>query len=60
MIIRSFKLLIAATLFIGRVDVPLLSEDACFMGPIELDAYPLMYRKDLLAHEAHRHPYLER
>lgn len=60
MVIRSFKLLIAATLFIGRVDVPFLSEEACFIGPVELDAYPLMFRKDLLAHEAHRHPYMER
>lgn len=60
MIIRSLKLLIAATLFIGRVDIPFLSEDACFFGPVELDSYPLMFRKDILAHEAHRHPYLER
>lgn len=58
--ILGFKLLIAATLFIGRVDIPFLSEEACFIGPFELDAYPLMFRKDLLTHEAHRHPYLER
>ncbi|KAL9190376.1 hypothetical protein ACHAXT_007587 [Thalassiosira profunda] len=60
MIFRSIKLLAAATLFIGRVDVPFLSDHACFVGPLELDAYPLMFRKDLLSHEAHRHPYLER
>ena len=89
MIIRGLKLLFAATLFIGRVDTPFLSDDACSIGPFDLDHYPLLFRKvswnrslyesitqwsfcpsysilfsqscskDLLAHEAHRHPYLE-
>ena len=27
---------------------------------MELDPYPLMFRKDILSHEAHRHPYIER
>jgi hypothetical protein len=57
---RSFKMFIAATLFIGRVDTPFLSESATYFGPIELDDFPLMFRKDILAHEAHRHPYMER
>lgn len=60
MLLRTFKLLIAATLFIGRVDIPFLSEPACYLGPVELDPYPLMFRKDILSHEAHRHPYIER
>ena len=60
MIIRSLYFLLAATMFIGRVDVPFLSEDACFVGPFELDSFPLVFKKDLLAHEAHRHPYIER
>lgn len=29
------------------------------IGPIQLDALPLHFKRDLLSHEAHRHPYLE-
>lgn len=29
------------------------------MGQIELDPYPTMHVRDLVAHEAHRHPYIE-
>ena len=60
MIVRGLYFLLAATMFIGRVDVPFLSQDACFVGPVELDSFPLIFRKDLLSHDAHRHPYIER
>ena len=29
------------------------------IGPIQLDPYPFVFRRDLLSHEAHRHPYIE-
>lgn len=57
---RAVKILIAATLCIAKVDTPFLSESAGFLAGIELDPYPTIFRKDILAHEAHRHPYLER
>jgi hypothetical protein len=60
MTMRGLFFLLAAIIFIGRVDVPFLSQEACFAGPIQLDHLPLTFRKDLLAHEAHRHPYIER
>lgn len=29
------------------------------IGPVKLDGLPFAFKRDLLAHEAHRHPYLE-
>lgn len=37
-----------------------LAEDADQLGPMTLDIFPFIFRKDILTHEAHRHPYLER
>jgi hypothetical protein len=60
MLFRTLRLLFAASFFIGRVDTPLLSEEATFLGPFEIDGFPLIFRKDVLALEAHRHPYIEK
>mmetsp|Transcript_6580 Transcript_6580/g.14884 ORF Transcript_6580/g.14884 Transcript_6580/m.14884 type:complete len:982 (+) Transcript_6580:198-3143(+) len=57
---RMVTLLAAAFFFIGRIDVPFLGEGADEIGPVKLDKFPFIFRKDLLLHEAHRHPYLER
>jgi hypothetical protein len=53
------KLLIAACLFIGRIDTPFLAPGVGRLGGLELDNYPTVFMKDLLQHEAHRHPYIE-
>ena len=29
------------------------------IGPVKLDGLPFAFKRDLLSHEAHRHPYLE-
>lgn len=56
---RSIKLLLAAMTFIGRIDTPFLAHNVGRIGPLELDNYPIVHMKDVLTHEAHRHPYIE-
>lgn len=53
--VRTLKLVIAAALQVGRVDVPFLNEGAGQIGPLKLDRVPLIFRSDILQHEAHRH-----
>lgn len=54
---RAAKLIMITTLYIGRLDTPLLATGVS-IGPLG-DPYPNMFRKDILSHEAHRHPMLE-
>jgi len=56
MISRVAKILVAVMLFLARVDTPILAERSV---NFILDPFPYVYRKDLLAAEAHRHPYIE-
>lgn len=60
MVMRTCKLLLVTAFFLGRLDTPLLADGIGFIGPIALDSYPISFRKDLLQHDAHRHPYMER
>jgi hypothetical protein len=50
---RSIRLLIASLFYMGRIDVPMLNTDTK-VGPLHVDYYPMVFRKDLLQHEAHR------
>ena len=56
---RMIKLLVVAGTSIGRIDTPFLAPGIGRVGPIELDVYPIVHTKDILLHEAHRHPYIE-
>ncbi|CAB9514932.1 expressed unknown protein [Seminavis robusta] len=58
-IVRSVKLLLASATFIGRVDTPFLAHNVGRIGPLELDSAPIIHMKEILSHEAHRHPYIE-
>eukprot|EP00978_Attheya_sp_CCMP212_P039229 scaffold202179_cov75-Attheya_sp.AAC.1 len=59
-ITRSVKLIMITCLYIGRIDTPFLSPFIRKFGPFTVDEYPDAFTTDILLHEAHRHPYLER
>jgi len=55
-VVRAAKLLGVTLLHIGRIDIPLLSNDSPFSG---LDSYPSIFMKNILASEAHSHPHIQ-
>lgn len=58
--IRMVTLVFTAFIYVGRVDIPFLSDSADEIGGYVIDRWPFVFRKDMLQHEAHRHPYIER
>jgi hypothetical protein len=52
---RMVKLLIVAGACIGKIDTEFLAEGIGKIGPIYLDAYPKIHRKDILCHEVSTH-----
>jgi hypothetical protein len=57
-VIRAVKLIFTSASYIGRVDIPMLHIHGR-LRPWSVDLYPMIFRADVLAHEAHRHPYIE-
>lgn len=57
--VRLIKLLLIAMFSVGRMYRPFLAKGIGRVGPIELDGFPTVHLRELLAHEAHRHPYIE-
>jgi hypothetical protein len=62
-LIRMVKLLITAALYVGRIDSFFLAPEVGELNigklHFRLDNYPHIFLKDILSHEAHRHPYIE-
>ena len=58
--IRAVKLTFVGAVQIGGVDVPFLAEGVGEICGVKLDRFPDIFRQDILAHEAHNHPYIQR
>jgi len=57
--LRAIRFIVSAVLFVGRIDTPFLASGVGRIGSFELDHYPTIFTKDLLAQEAHGHPYID-
>ena len=57
---RLVKFIAVSAFYVGRIDTFFFADGVGTIGPVSLDSYPIQFRKDLLLHEAHRHPYMER
>lgn len=55
---RIFKIIVLSCLFLGRADTKLIARSASY--PALVDVTDLPFQVDILVHEAHRHPYIER
>lgn len=60
MLARSCNLFLITACYLGRLDTPMLASGVGVVNNIAIDSYPNAFRKDILSHDAHRHPFIER
>lgn len=65
MLVRACQLFFLTACYLGRLDTPMLADgvgvfNLGIVKNVALDSYPIAFRKDLLSHDAHRHPMIER
>ncbi len=58
-LIRMTKLIFLAVLYIGRIDTPFVADKVGDFYWFHLEGYNLWFVTDVLAVEAHRHPFIE-
>jgi len=58
-VVRMIKLIIVTTASLGMIDRPFLAKGIGQYGRLQLDPLPTIHTCDILAHEAHRHPFIE-
>jgi len=59
--VRALKLFAICTFYIGRIDTQLFAPGVgWFLDKIPLDGLPHCFYRDLLLHDAHRHPLIDR
>jgi len=59
-LVRAIRVLVIALFYLGRLDIWVLADGVGEFWCMHPDAYPRAFNRDLLVHEAHRHPYAER
>lgn len=57
--VRMMKLMVVSAFSIGRIDRDFLAKDVGKVAGYDFDAFPTIHTRELMSHDAHRHPFLE-
>jgi len=60
MVLRAFQLIMISAFYVGRIDTEVFAPGVGCIGPVPIDSIPNTFKRDILIHEAHHHPYIER
>ena len=57
--VRMMKLLVVSAFSVGRIDTDLLASGVGNVAGYEFDPFPTIHTRELMLHDAHRHPHCE-